>query len=258
MHKVVAAPQAAPGAVPATLEKIDAVAIAPRHTRTFRAAAFQMYVLTASLVFVALAASAHWVAYFPFDLVITRAIQGYHGAGFDRLMFAVSWLGFAPQVYLLSAVVVLALFLFGTRWEGMSLLFATIATGIGTLVKLLVFRPRPSADLVRVFAQLPSSGFPSGHVLSTTAFCGFLVFLTYTLFKKSIARTIGLGVLFLLIGLMGMSRIYQGQHWFSDVMGAYLLGSLWLALTIKFYRWGKQRFFSDQPVAPEVPKPHAA
>jgi membrane-associated phospholipid phosphatase len=53
--------------------------------------------------------------------------------------------------------------------------------------------------------------------------------------------------------MMGLSRIYQGQHWFSDVMGAYLLGSLWLALTIRLYRWGKPRYFVDQPVAPEAP-----
>jgi undecaprenyl-diphosphatase len=53
---------------------------------------------------------------------------------------------------------------------------------------------------------------------------------------------------------MGMSRIYLGHHWFSDVMGAYLLGSLWLALTIRFYRWGKTRYFIRQPVAPAAPE----
>jgi undecaprenyl-diphosphatase len=58
--------------------------------------------------------------------------------------------------------------------------------------------------------------------------------------------------------MMGLSRIYQGQHWFSDVMGAYLLGSLWLALTIWIYRWGKPRFFVHQPVAPETPVVAAA
>jgi membrane-associated phospholipid phosphatase len=57
----------------------------------------------------------------------------------------------------------------------------------------------------------------------------------------------------LLIALMGPSRIYLGQHWFSDVMGAYLFGSLWLALTIRFYRWGKRRYFVHQPVAPAAP-----
>ena len=107
--------------------------------------------------------------------------------------------------------------------------------------------------VVRVFKQLQSSGFPSGHVLTTTAFCGFLAFLAFTLLKPSAGRTGLIVVLALLIALMGPSRIFLGQHWFSDVMGAYLFGSLWLALTTHFYRWGKVRFFVHQPMAPAAP-----
>lgn len=255
MHKVVADPKAPPSGEPGPLGKIDEATIAPRPTRRYRAAAFQIYVFGAAAVFITLAVVAHMVAYFPIDLIITRAVQSYHGGAFDRLMYWVSWIGFLPQVIGLGAISVLALFLLGMRWESMSLLFAAAAFGIGTLVKLVVFRPRPSADLVHVFAQLPSSGFPSGHVLMSTAFCGFLVFLTYTLFKRSAWRTLAITLFSVFLGLMGLSRIYQGQHWFSDVMGAYLLGSLWLALTIKFYRWGKQRYFVHQPVAPASPTP---
>jgi membrane-associated phospholipid phosphatase len=109
-----------------------------------------------------------------------------------------------------------------------------------------------------VFSQLPSSGFPSGHVLEFTAFCGFLAFLVYTLLKPSWGRTLPLIVFSMIIVLMGLSRIYLGQHWFSDVMGAYLLGSLWLALTVRLYRWGKPRFFTHQPMAPEIPAAPAA
>ena len=80
-----------------------------------------------------------------------------------------------------------------------------------------------------------------------------LILLIFTLVKPSVGRNLAMAAFGLLILLMGLSRIYQGQHWFSDVMGAYLLGSLWLALSIKFYRWGKPKFFVRQPVAPEGP-----
>jgi len=246
-------PGPAPGAGIDPLKKLDAAVIAPRPTRRYRAIAFQAYVLSASVVFIVLAIVAHTVAYFPIDLTITRAVQSYHGQVFDRLMYAISWLGFFPQVIPVSAAVILALFFFGLRWESVAALFATISSGLGALVKLVVYRPRPSADLVHVFQQLPTSGFPSGHVLSTTAFCGFLVFLCFTLLKPSPGRTAMLVGLILLIALMGLSRIYLGQHWFSDVMGAYLFGSLWLALTIRLYRWGKVRYFVHQPVAPAAP-----
>ena len=234
-------------------QKLGAAVIATRPTRRYRAAAFQVYVLGASAVFIALAVIAHFVAYFPIDLSITHAVQSYHGAFFDRLMYWVSWLGFWPQVIVLGAVTIVLMFLAGLRWEAAVGVFAGCGVGVGTLVKLVVFRPRPTADLVHVFSQLPSSGFPSGHVLEFTAFCGFLAFLVYTLLKPSWGRTMLLVVFALFIVLMGLSRIYQGQHWFSDVMGAYLLGSLWLALSVRIYRWGKQHFFTHQPVAPETP-----
>ena len=126
--------------------------------------------------------------------------------------------------------------------------------GVATLVKLAVQRPRPSIDLVDVIRELSTSTFPSGHVLTFTSLCGFLAFLAYTLLKPSRSRTGLLITCSVLIVLMGLSRIYQGHHWFSDVMGAYLLATLWLAISIWAYRWGKPRFFVHQPVAPDAPE----
>ena len=235
------------------LRKLDAAVIATRPTRRYRAAAFQAYVLFASVGFVVLAVVARTVPYFSIDLTVTHAVQSYHGTLFDRLMFAISWIGFLPQSLIFGLVPSVLLFFTGLRWEAMVALFAAGAAGMATLVKLVVHRPRPSIDLVHVFRELPQSGFPSGHVLTFTALSGFFAFLAHTLLKSSWGRTVLIAAFPVLAVMMGLSRIYQGQHWFSDVMGAYLLGSLWLALTIGVYRWGKPRFFSHQPVAPEAP-----
>jgi undecaprenyl-diphosphatase len=109
--------------------------------------------------------------------------------------------------------------------------------------------------LVHVVQQLNDPSFPSGHVLLYTAFFGFLLFLAYMLLKPSFSRTFLLVILGSLVALVGLSRIYLGNHWASDVTGAYLLGSLWLALSVAIYRWGKTRFFVRQPLAPEKPGP---
>jgi len=228
-------------------------AIAARPTRRARAAAFQAYVLGASVAFVALAVAAHYVPYFGLDLRITRAVQSLHVGVLDAVLRALTWAGFVPQVDVIGTLLFLTLFLFGLRWEAVGVLFAYGITFVGIVVKLLVVRPRPSADLVYVMSQLDSTAFPSGHVLAATSVCGYLAFLAYTLLKPSARRTALIGVALAIVPLMGVSRIYLGQHWFSDVMGAYLLASLWLALTIRFYRWGKPRFFRRQPVAPEAP-----
>lgn len=223
------------------------------------AAAFQTYVLVASTIFVGLAVTAHFVPYFSIDLPITRALQSHKGGFFDGLMHGMSWLGFPPQVQIIQFVVVAALYGAGLRWEAIGALFVAGNAPLGILIKLVVMRPRPGADLVDVASQLTSSGFPSGHVLAASTFCGYFAFLAFTLLKPSWYRTLIISLFILFALLMGCSRIYLGQHWFSDVMGAYLLGSLYLALTIKLYRWGKPRLFRDQPVAPESgPAPASA
>jgi len=131
----------------------------------------------------------------------------------------------------------------------MALIAAVFSTAINVLVKDLVQRPRPMAGIVNVIATLNSYSFPSGHVMFYIGFFGFIGFLAFSLLKPSLKRSLLLGLIGGLIALIGISRIYLGEHWASDVLGAYLLGSLTLVASIQFYRWGKTRFFVHQPVA---------
>jgi undecaprenyl-diphosphatase len=227
-----------------------AKAIAPPVVRKQRAVAFQVYVLVASAVFVAMAVLARTVGYFPIDLTVTRAIQTIRDPWFADLMRFISGFGFIPQVDIIAVAFVLILFARGLRWEAVCAGFAAVGVILGPVIKWIVARPRPAADLVEVVSAIASPGFPSGHVLMVTAFYGFMTFLGYTLFKTSWVRSLLLAYFAVLIALMGVSRIYLGHHWFSDVIGAYLFGSLWLALSIHVYRRGKSRFFLRQPVAP--------
>jgi undecaprenyl-diphosphatase len=148
----------------------------------------------------------------------------------------------------ISALLVLTIYTFGFHWEAVAAAFgALLAPAANLLVKGVIQRPRPTVDLVDVFQFLDSYSFPSGHVMFYVGFFGFLWFLVYTLLKRSALRTSMLILLGILIALVGMSRIYLGQHWASDVVGAYLLGSLMLVVNVGFYRWGQKRFFFHPP-----------
>jgi undecaprenyl-diphosphatase len=57
-----------------------------------------------------------------------------------------------------------------------------------------------------------------------------------------VLRTLAIVFLSSQIVLIGVSRIYEGEHWFTDVLGGYLLGILLLAATYSFYHWGRSRF----------------
>ena len=234
-------------------------AVAPKPVRRRRAWVFQSYLIATVIAFVTLGFFAHSVNYFPVDLSIMRAVQTLNVYPIDATMRFLTWLGYWPQAPLLSALVVLVVYFVGLRWEAVMTL---ASVGGGSLVvnaaKLVVNRPRPDANLVKVFAHLGDTSFPSGHVMFYVSLAGFLWFLCYTLFEHDRRRTLALWLLGVTIVLGGLSRIYLGQHWPSDVLGAYLLGSIWLTLMISIYRWGKPRYFVTQPVAAEAPVPGAA
>ena len=224
-----------------------------RERRTYL---FEIGLFAAVGAFTTLMIMAKTTPSFPIDLQITHALQTISSPLFAVSMYLISWPGFSPQCYILSALIVVTIFAFGFHWEAVAATFATIFPPvINVIIKEYIRRPRPTSDMVDVLNILESYSFPSGHVMFYVGYFGFLWFLVYTLLKRSWIRTTLLTVIAIFIALVGMSRIYLGQHWASDVLGAYLLGSLTLVAVLGFYRWGKKRFFTHQPVAPEKPEP---
>jgi len=224
--------------------------IATAPVRRYRAALFLVVLLIITVAFALLTFLVKTTPSFPLDLQITRGLQSINIPGFGGLMIAVSWPGFLPQSAIITGVIILLLLGYGLQWEALvALMAALLSTGLNLLVKDLIQRPRPAANLVHVLATLTDTSFPSGHVMFYTGFFGFIVFLAFTLLKVSLKRILLLVFFSLLVLLVGLSRIYTGEHWASDVLGAYLLGSLTLVAILQLYRWGKPRFFVHKPVA---------
>jgi len=230
---------------------------APAPVRRYRAVLFQSALALIAVAFGGLTFLVKTMPSFAIDLQITRAIQQINLPGFAWLMSVVSWAGFGPQVVVITALIILLIYGLGLHWEAvMALVAAALSTGVNVLVKDLVQRPRPTTGAVNVMDILNSYSFPSGHVMYYLGFLGFIGFLVFSLLKPSLKRSLLLILIGIPILLIGISRIYLGEHWASDVLGAYLLGSLTLVITIQLYRWGKTRFFVHQPVAPEAgPQP---
>src|SRR5215212_348662 len=227
----------------------------PPLLQRYRAVLFQVALVSALVIFALLTFLVKTTPSFPIDIQITRAIQTIHSPFFAGLMAFISWPGFLPQSMIIILIIAFALYMFGLHWESLtSLLAAGTSSVINELVKQFVQRPRPAIDLVDVFAVLKSYSFPSAHVMFYMSFFGFIWYVAYTMLKQSLQRSVLLGFLGGFIILVGVSRIYLGQHWASDVMGAYLLGGLILAGIIFFHRWGKKRFFLHQPVMPYEPE----
>ena len=108
-----------------------------------------------------------------------------------------------------------------------------VAGEVGTLTKDVVQRARPSANYVHLVGHLADFSFPSGHVIFATVLFGTTFGIVLIVWSGSILRNAILVLLAALVILMGPSRIYLGEHWPTDVLGAYCLGGLWVAGTLE-------------------------
>jgi membrane-associated phospholipid phosphatase len=193
--------------------------------------------LVALAVYAALAVLAHRYAYFDWDLSLALSLQSISIRGFEGAMIGVSLLGTGWVAWPLVIVTGIVLINKGLRSEGV---ICMAGTGSGWLVnqllKVSIGRPRPSDALVNVDGTFHFKSFPSGHVVFFVEFFGFLLFLALVLLKRGALRNASLIMFGLLIALVGVSRVYLGAHWPSDVLGAYLAGGIWLMLMIEVYR----------------------
>ena len=102
-----------------------------------------------------------------------------------------------------------------------------IAAILNIILKSIIQRPRPIGHRL-----IDESGysFPSGHSMVSMAFYGYLVYLIVKNVKNKYLRAISSCILLLLILFIGLSRIYLGVHYTSDVIGGFIVAILYLLL----------------------------
>lgn len=106
--------------------------------------------------------------------------------------------------------------------------------GLALNVGLKLFFAKPRPQLWHQLIVETSSSFPSGHALGSMVVYGFLAYLLATEFPRS-SRLI-YAVMTGLILLIGLSRLYLGVHWLTDVIAGYLVGFLWVITCISILK----------------------
>jgi membrane-associated phospholipid phosphatase len=187
------------------LHKPRIVEGAPRMVRSSTTSGLVVNVmLVAALIFSLLA---RFCETFPGDVSLIRWMQNWQHPTTTVFMEAVSQIG-RPIVLLgLAGAAMLGLFLAKRRREGF------VAVGL-----------------------LNGLGFPSGHAYQSFVLFGFFVFLAAIFVKRIwLRRSFQVFLTFLVLAI-GVSRIYLGAHWPSDILGAYLLGGSLLGLLLRSYQ----------------------
>lgn len=114
-----------------------------------------------------------------------------------------------------------------------------VVTILNQLLKRLLQRPRPTE--FRIIEETGYS-FPSGHSMVSMAFYGYLIYLIYRFVKNKYLKWISIVLLSLLICLIGISRIYLGVHYTSDVLGGFLISISYLVIYIS----ASNKFFKER------------
>lgn len=149
---------------------------------------------------------------------------------FEETVTEITSLGGYPILVALIAAV--AGYLLVVRKYGPAL-FVVLSTGLGTavsqLLKVLYERPRP--DLVEHLDVIHTASFPSGHATMSAIVYLTLAALIVRLVEKTSVRVYVMSVAVLVAVAVGLSRIYLGVHWPSDVAAGWALGAAWASLS---------------------------
>ena len=162
----------------------------------------------------------------PGDVAITRFVQGNLPGIFEPLIVAANLLGSTPGMISIALVVAIGLLSRGHRHLALLVAGATLAQAANVALKLTLESPRPTSSLVHVSEQASGYGFPSGHTMGTTVLALVLLYVATALMTGGLRRRLVQVGLLLTPLLTGLARIETGAHWPSDVLGAWIWGTL--------------------------------
>lgn len=169
-----------------------------------------------------------------FDKSVTTFIFNYRSDFLSKIMIGITEMGSQWAYLALIPIIAFLLFNIGQSWrlsiQATIILISTFFLNLG--MKYLFGRPRPLIENHLIEVSKKSFSYPSGHTMGAVAFYGFTIYLTYRFVENIWLRWFLIAIQFVLIVLIGVSRVYLGVHYPSDVAAGFIAGFIWLAICI--------------------------
>ncbi|MBI5370310.1 bifunctional DedA family/phosphatase PAP2 family protein [Candidatus Uhrbacteria bacterium] len=169
------------------------------------------------------------------DVRIGNILYFLRDKNLTNLFFHVTQIGEWKLLTLWAVLISIALFLRNKITYVVGLWTTLIGGEIFVfLSKSLLHRARPTG--IAVYVE-ESFSFPSGHAAMSVLFYGFVAYLAWRLLSRRLTKLNSLIAALALMLVIGFSRLYLGVHFLSDVLGGYLIGTLWLIIGIVVTEW---------------------
>ena len=182
---------------------------------------------------------------FTFDKEILLTLRELHTPVLDKVMLGFTFLG--EPVILLIVCLILSIWLLtrGQRSQATILIIAAAgAVALNNLLKLLFGRARPM--LWERIVDVGQYSFPSGHAMISMVIFGMIGYLLSSKFPLWRIGIISLTIL--LVTGIGLSRLYLGVHWPTDIVAGYAAGLVWLITCIfSFQVWQERHTVAQEP-----------
>lgn len=168
------------------------------------------------------------------DTQITDYVLSYRSPAMTDFFKIITDLGDFYAYLITTILVTIYLFTKFRHWKFiLQLVGIAVLSFLANLVlKRFVDRARPGIEHL---VSVETLSYPSGHAMSAMAFYGFLAYLTFQIKMSKWLRYLLCFIFFLLIFLIGLSRIYLGVHFPTDVAGGFIAGLIWLAFCIVLF-----------------------
>lgn len=185
-------------------------------------------------LFIDLTENIHSEVLVSYDSKVTKFVTSFRNPALNLFMQGITQIGDLYGYIILTVLCTILFYIKFRNWRYvLEMVFVLAIAGLSnSALKQVINRARPDVEHLVSVATL---SYPSGHAMSAISFYGFLIYLIYNIKMKIIFKA-GLIFLFsMMIFLIGISRIYLGVHFPSDVAGGYIAGFIWIIFCVVLF-----------------------
>jgi len=170
-----------------------------------------------------------------YDPAVEALLRAFRTPGLTRMFWVATLLADARVIAFLTVAAVLLLAMWGKQSQAGLLALTMLGGGlVQTIVQLLARRVRPSAEFA-VIRQPGSFSFPAGASFATMLLLSALLFVLWRTLPSLAVQLAVVWATLLVVLFVGVSQVYLGVNWMSDVIASWSLALSWLTITCGYY-----------------------